>query len=356
MHYQRLDQHFARILLINFGGIGDEILFFPVIEDLRSHYTHAHITVVVEPRCRSIMEHNYLIDEVICFDIKQRKHPGDLLELLGLIRDQAPDLILSSGSSPLVACLLFLSGSPVRVGYRPRKLGFLLTDPVELNKEQYAARMYHDLLKPLGFPDQPPVPRMHLPHSVRHWVSDWLAEHHLAEHDYALIHPGVSQLSKDKQMIKSWELAKWEALIEQLLAQERNVVLAGGPDDAAELNWLLSRLAHPRLFSIYGQTRDMYQLAGVIQRAGVMICVDSAPMHLGVAMGTPLVAIFGPTDEHKLLPPNQPHMRVVQAGTHCRPCLWATRQTTCEALSCLRDISVESVLSACLEVWHKEQN
>jgi ADP-heptose:LPS heptosyltransferase len=90
----------------------------------------------------------------------------------------------------------------------------------------------------------------------------------------------------------------------------------------------------------------MYQLGGFIQRAKVMVCVDSAPLHLGVGLGTNLVAIFGPTDEHKLLPPESPQIKVIQAGTHCRPCLWATRQTTCEALSCLKEIEVAQVYQA----------
>ncbi|PIQ26047.1 glycosyltransferase [bacterium (Candidatus Blackallbacteria) CG17_big_fil_post_rev_8_21_14_2_50_48_46] len=353
LDFALLDHRFRRILLINFGGIGDEILFFPVIEDLRRHYPDARISVVVEPRCKSIMEQNYFIDEVFCFDIKHRRHPGDLLELLGILRNEAPDLLISSGGSPLVACLLFLSGAPVRVGYATPRFQFLLTHPVALNKEQYAARMYHDLLNPLGFPNKNPVPGIYLPHSVRHWVDEWLKNKGVTE-PYILIHPGVSLLSKQKQLIKSWALEKWEALIRQLLQEGRTVILAGGPDDAEELAYLTSHLEDPRLLSIYGQTRDMYQLGGFIQRAGVMICVDSAPMHLGVGLNVPLVAIFGPTDETKLLPPEAENIRVIHAGTSCRPCLWAVRQTTCEALTCLQDIQVAQVYQAVSELLARE--
>ena len=61
-------QAFERILLINFGGIGDEILFFPVIESLRYHYPNARITMLVEPRCRNLMEHHYFLDSILTFD------------------------------------------------------------------------------------------------------------------------------------------------------------------------------------------------------------------------------------------------------------------------------------------------
>ena len=70
------------ILLNNFGGIGDEILFYPVIETLRYAYPHAFISILVEPRCHNLLDHHYFIDEVLTFDIKHRKSPGDLLDLL----------------------------------------------------------------------------------------------------------------------------------------------------------------------------------------------------------------------------------------------------------------------------------
>lgn len=346
-----LDATLERILLINFGGLGDEILFFPVIQHLRAHYPAARITALVEPRCRNIMEHNHLIDEVFTFDIKSRKHPGDLLELVGILRDEAPDMIISSGGSTLVAGLLFLSGARYRVGYDSGRLRFLLTHRAPLNKEQYAAKMYYDLLLPLGFPDYiTPEPEMKLPAMVDQWVVAWFKRQQVPlDEPYVLIHPGVSLLSKQKQLIKSWENHKWEALIRQLLEEGTRVVLAGGPDDADELAYLQARLSHPKLVSTYGHTRNMYQLGGFIRRAGVMVCVDSAPLHLGVAVNANIVTIFGPTDEQKLLPMHRTNLRVIHTDVACRPCLWATRQTTCEALTCLQEIGVERVYNAVRE-------
>ncbi|MGV3525354.1 MAG: glycosyltransferase family 9 protein [Candidatus Sericytochromatia bacterium] len=341
------DHYFERILLINFGGIGDEILFFPVIDALRYHYPNTRIAMLVEPRCRNLMEHHYFIDEVLTFDIKHRKSPGDLLELLNLLRNEAPEMIISSGSSTLVAGLLFLSGAPIRVGYDSGRLRFLLTHKAPLNGNQYAARMYHDLLQPLGFPDRPVLPRMHLPAIVESWARDWLQQQGIGKDEpYVLMHPGVSLMSKEKQLIKSWERERWQALIEQLLAEGERVVLAGGPDDADEISWLTARIQHPRLTLAYGQTRDLYQLGALIRRSSAIVCVDSAPMHLGVALEANVVAIFGPTDPEKLVPMDSPRIRVLTHDVACRPCLWATRQTTCATLDCLKGISVGSVYDA----------
>lgn len=334
-----------RILLINFGGIGDEILFFPVIETLRYAYPHAYISILVEPRCHNLMDHHYFIDEVLTFDIKHRKSPGDLLDLLTLIRSNEADMVISSGGSSLVAPLLFLSGAEVRVGYQSGRFPQLLTHAAPLNKEQYAADMYHDLLQPLGLTRPEVVPRTTLPNIVKHWSQHWLKTQGLANKDYVLIHPGVSLMSKEKKLIKSWERDRWCKLIVRLLKEETPVVLAGGPDDAEEVRYITARIQHPLLKVAYGHTRDLYQLGGLIEAAKVTVCVDSAPMHLAIALQAQLVAIFGPTDEKKLVPQDS-RFRVISHDVPCRPCLWATRNTTCDSLDCLQGIRVKSVYNA----------
>lgn len=338
-----------RILLINFGGIGDEILFFPVIETLRYAYPHVYLSILVEPRCHNLMDHHYFIDEVLTFDIKHRKSPGDLLDLLTLIRNNEADMIISSGSSSLVAPLLFLSGASRRVGYDSGRFPGLLTHKAPLNKEQYAADMYHDLLSPLGLVRSKVIPQMNLPNMVKYWSHQWLSSQGLTTdeqvHDYVLIHPGVSLMSKEKQLIKSWERDRWCQLIQRLLKEKTPVVLAGGPDDAEEIQYITDRIQHPLFKLAYGHTRDLYQLGGLIEAASVSVCVDSAPMHLAIALKASLVAIFGPTDETKLVP-NDVRYQMVRHDVPCRPCLWATRNTTCATLDCLTGIQVKQVYNA----------
>lgn len=342
------DQAIERILLINFGGIGDEVLFFPVIEAMRYHYPKARIAMLVEPRCANLMEHHYFLDKVLTFDIKHRRSPADLLELVNLLRTEAPDMIVSSGGSSMVAPLLFFSGAAIRVGYDSGRFRKLLTHRAPLHKEQYAAKMYYDLLLPLGITSNHVVPGMKLPAVVEGWAHQWLASKGVSKSDsYVLIHPGVSLMSKEKQLIKSWARENWRALIEQLLAEGEKVVIAGGPDDAEEIAWLKANLAHPQpnLILAFGETRDLYQLGGLIARSAALVCVDSAPMHLGVALQAKVVAIFGPTDAKKLLPEGENFVAVTHP-VDCGPCLFERRKTTCDALTCLKNIQVAQVYAA----------
>ena len=139
----------AKVLAINFGGIGDEVLFLPTLERIKELAPDCELTLLVEPRSKSVMEVTNLIDKIITFDIKKKPlTPFDLITLTMLLRKGGYDMVISSGSSPMVAMLLFLSGIKLRVGYDAGSpVKSLLTHPVKLLRDQYAADMYHDLTK-----------------------------------------------------------------------------------------------------------------------------------------------------------------------------------------------------------------
>ena len=122
-------ENFKKALFINYGGLGDEILFLPAIEDFKKKYPECKITLCLESRAKGIKQITSLIDDIIEVDIKV---PGikKYLNVLGLIsraQKENFDVVISSGKSPLVAVILFLTGIKRRSGYFS-KTSFLLTD------------------------------------------------------------------------------------------------------------------------------------------------------------------------------------------------------------------------------------
>lgn len=348
------DSSIQRILAINFGGIGDEILFFPVIQGLRETYPNSRITMLVEPRCAGIGAFNPAIDEVITFDIKNKPSPADLMALVGELRKRKFDLAISSGGSALVPILLWLTGARYRAGYGASKTAWLLTYKAPLNKQQYAADMYYDLVRE-WVPSPNRLPQVAIAPADRQWAKDFMAEAGVQPGEaVVMLHPGCSRLSVLKGFIKSWEPQKWAELARRLAADGVRVLIAGGPDDEETLAAIRAQLAQSPageeggapMIDAAGKTKGLGHLAALIEQASVLVAVDSAPMHLGVAVGKPTVAIFGPTDPKKLLPEGTIHQAVHVGGLDCRPCLWDRRQTTCEALSCLKDLSVDTVEQA----------
>ena len=93
---------------------------------------------------------------------------------------------------------------------------------------------------------------------------------------------------------------------------------------------------------MFGKTKNIHELAELINKSEVLVCSDSAPMHIGVATNTKTVAIFGPTHNEQLLPESEKFIAITN-NADCRPCLWDKRQTTCDDLKCL-DINIEKIL------------
>ena len=81
----------------------------------------------------------------------------------------------------------------------------------------------------------------------------------------------------------------------------------------------------------------------IMAKAKSVICVDSAPMHVAVGVNTKTYAIFGPTNEEKLLPKND-NFEAICAKCDCRPCLWHKRAQNCVKSSCL-DIDYKEIIS-----------
>jgi ADP-heptose:LPS heptosyltransferase len=307
---------FKKLLAINFGGIGDEILFLPTLQTIREAHPDWHITLLVEPRSKSVSEITDVFDEVVTFDIK--KSPllsSDLVDLVGILKDGRYDLVLSSGSSPLVSALLFLSGIPERVGYHSGILAdVLLTKSVRLNRNQYAANMYHDLVQGLGLSSKNVIPSLMVPQTnlkaMKQFVSKAMSKTGRKKASTVLIHPGTSLLALKKGIIKTWPADQWADLIERLAAQKDvQVILAGGPDDTDTVSQIQELLNEKKVasqvISAVGQTKSLADLAALIQLCDVLVCVDSAPMHIGVGLTKPLVSLFGPTDHKLLLPPDK---------------------------------------------------
>lgn len=299
-----------RILALVPGGIGDQFLFFPTLATLKQAYPNAEIDVLVEPRSQSAYRVCPSVHDVLLFDYKGRNGLADYLNLLGIIRDREYGAALALGQRWAVGLLLWLNGIPKRVGYDSNQAWFL-TDTVPLKTEQYAALMYHDLVQ--GFEIQKPCPAMAV--AVPKADIDWaeMQQQYLGINDtgYVLIHGGSSQLALTKGINKIYPVQKWLQVVQDLQTKQPNVpiVLLQGPDDGAWVQEMMNGAADLKVIS----PPDIGKLAAWIAGANLMLCTDSAPMHLSIAVGTYTIALFGPTQATKLIPTGNDKVVAIQS-------------------------------------------
>jgi len=284
-----------RVLALVPGGIGDQILFFPTLDDLKQHYSQAEVDVLVEPRAKSAYRVCQSVNQVLTFDFRDRNSLADWANLLGNIREREYDVVLSLGQDWPLGLLLWLTGIPTRIGYGGGGGEFFFTHPVSLKSEQYAAHMYHDLLQGLGITTPCPELQISVPKKDIQWAEAEQKRLGLLDgaSNYILIHGG-SQKDTD-----SYPARRWQQIIQTLHQRQSElaVVALQGPEDG----WVTE------LVQTYSDLKvtapeDVGKLAAMIAGASLILCTDSAAMHLAVAVKTYVIALLGATAPEKLLP------------------------------------------------------
>jgi heptosyltransferase-2 len=144
-------------------------------------------------------------------------------------------------------------------------------------------------------------------------ASDWLATAGLAqERTMIALAPGAAHATK------RWPQAHWVNLIRRIVAEGFDAVIVGGPDDAP-LAAALSQQSSGRVVSAAG-ILGLQETGAVLQRSAALISGDTGVMHMATGVGTPVVALFGPTVRAFGFFPYTSQAEVLELALSCRPC------------------------------------
>lgn len=293
-----------QILALVPGGISDQLLFFPTLENLKRAYPDAEIDPIVEPRALGAyricpLSHNKSL-QTIRFDFTDRNGLADWSNLLGIVRDREYDAVFSLDRSFLSGFMLWLTGISTRVGYRGSAGDLFFTRTVPLKTEQYAGQMYGDLVQGVGIPETHGTPRIALLKEDLTWAETEQKRLGIGDSGYILIHGNCSQLSKFRGVDKSYPPQKWLPIIQRLHQQQPDlpIVALCGPEDTQFITQLAEMTREFRVTI----PEDVGKLAAMVGGANLMVCTDSAPLQVAVALEIPTIALFGPTDPAKRLP------------------------------------------------------
>jgi ADP-heptose:LPS heptosyltransferase len=287
----------TRVLALIPGGLGDQLLFFPTLEHLQEEYPNAQIDVMVEPRAKASYRVCPVVDKVMTFDFMGRTGPADWGNLIGLGRDREYDAALYMGQGWKMGLLLWLMGIPKRIAYNGSGR-FLYTDTVPLKTKQYMAYQYHDLLQGMGITNPCPDIAISIPPSDRLWAESEQQRLDLStDQGYIVVHgdiyPRLNPLDR-------YPLDGWQSII--LGLQERRpdlpIVLIDDPKFPDWSRTLMNKRSSLKLSS----PANIGKLAALIDSAQLLICPESAPMHLAVSLHTQVVALFGSRNPDQQLP------------------------------------------------------
>lgn len=293
-----------RTLALVPGGISHQILLFPTLDDFKRSYPEAEIDVIVEPRAKAAYRVSGSVNQVVTFDYQDRNGLADFGNLLGIIRDREYDVAISLGCQWSIRLLLWMSGIPVRIGYAANAQNWFFTNTVSINTEQYAASMYHDLLKGFGINSVCPKLELRVPKTDLEWAQGEQQRLGITESGYIIIDGSSELLAQSQGIDQIYPVQKWQQIIEDIQQKQPNlpIVLVQSPEDDPESIAVMKQSIPEIKLTAPG---DIGKLAAMIAGANLMLCTDSASMHLAVAVGTYTIALFGSTEAKKLLPANE---------------------------------------------------
>jgi len=296
-----LGEKISSILVFKQRNIGDVLLSTPAIHALRSAWPQARIAVAVNSGTEAMIEGNPDIDRVIVFDRSARDAGGagrwrEEARFLGEIRAWRPGLAVQLTEGDRGAILAFLSGARFRAGLVPGRRGLWGKEKLFTHLSPLPSLYRHAVLRDLdvvgaaGIPPADPGLRFFFTEPDRSRVAALLAGAGIpAGAPYAVLQPG------SRWKFKCWTDEGNAGLIAHLSLRRLHPVVTSGPDpeELAQVERIRERCTAS--FASLAGRLTFKELGALIASARLYVGVDSAPMHLAAAVGTPVIALFGPT-------------------------------------------------------------
>ena len=310
----------ARLVVRPPNWLGDAVLALPALAALRAAYSGATLTVAAPPGVAALLREETSVRPDRVLDL-----PSGTRAAIAALRREAFDTAVLFPNSFRSAWVVWRAGIPERWGYATAGRGWLLTrrsPRPPRGSSRHHADYYRALVRGLDVP----CPPDELPRVAPSARSLEAADRLLAQARFASDRPlvGLAPGAAYGQA-KQWPPARVAALVARLVreAGAACVVLGAAHDRATarEIESGLRRLAPdalPHVIDLVGRT-SLGALAGVTARTVAFVSNDSGAMHLAAALGRPVVAIFGPTDERATRPLGDHD--VLTAPAFCRPCL-----------------------------------
>lgn len=349
-----------RLLVVKVHGMGDGVMIRALLEHLRRRHPETEIGILAGAATREIMStgtgfriHSYR---------QKGLSLGAILRTAGEIRRCRYEAVLNLEQGSLAGtAFLRALGIPVRIGFLPLHDGTKAAFLTKSLRFREADSMWLSFVRAIrlvdpGFPEAPlPLP---LPlgegswRFVRAWLEERIGAGDLAGARRVVLHLG----SGPGQPFRRWPLAQFVALAERIRAEcpSVTVILTGTAPEKPLVGAFLSQYGGPAIDAT--ALGAIERTAALLASSDLLVSNDTGVMHLGAAMGTPTVGIFGPESPARWGPVGPRAVSVSATGVPCSPCSNIFRLQAPAAcgnpdhIRCLRDVGVADVLAAARKV------
>lgn len=330
-----------KILYINLAFIGDIILSTPAIRALRAKYSVATIDMLVTPWASQAASGNPYVDHVHIYDKKgEHRKLKKLWQLISVLRSEKYDLVITANYALRGALVAKFIGARYRVGYDAQHAGYFLTHTTSTERVgvKHETENQLDVLQPLGITtDDFSLAFRHNPIDVKR-MGKKLGKFPAR--------PIVVICPFGRHPLNSWTPEGYMALLTQL-STVASCYLIGGQGEKEKLVAINQQAGH--CGTVLAGELTIGELAVFLSKSSLVITVDTGPMHLAAAVGVPILALFGRSDE-RVWGPRGEHDQVVRLDLPCTPCI-VPRE--CSHHSCMKNLTSEVVIAKALAMLKK---
>ena len=330
----------SRVLIVGVNWVGDLIFMTPAIRAIRRAYPASYIACLIPPRGLDLLRANPHLDAVIPF--RESRGLTGLIQwwpLVQQLRRGRFDTAFLFHPSATRAAAVWAAGIPSRIGYRTGKRNRFLTKGVAapVKDSVHKAIWYLGLVEGAGLPSDGLRYDLAVRPEDRLAVEVLLKGWGVAQGDRLVaLHPGANW------RLKRWPAKNFASLADRLSKQfDAKVIFVGSGADLPLVEKIRRQMQTQPLVAT-GRT-SLCQLGALLSRVRLLVSNDSGPLHLGSAVGTPVIGLFGPTDPKCTGPIENGRSVTLFGSIGCPvPCY----RLECPANLCMNQITVEQVLEA----------
>ena len=345
-----------RILIIKPSSLGDVVHTLPVAHAIKRCYPASHIGWIIQKTFTPIIEHDPAVDELIPIHIPSTSDPkanrgayyqafkatlSTITELRRRFAIKPYDFVLDLHASFRSGLLALTNPGGMRIGFAEAKE---LNPLFQHKKLATNPDKHHAVDKNIvfaNFLECPPEPQdfhVFVSGQARNKVHEFLSKKGITDSDIVVYANPAARWET-----KFWTVPAWAELADMLVKHNNIfVVFAGSPQDVHYIEQITKNVK-TRVVSAAGKL-NLAEAVALIERANVYVGVDSGPMHIAAFTGTPVVALFGPTEPDKVGPYGHGHKVITLDDLDCLGC----RKRQCSDRQCLETMSPSTVYEATL--------
>jgi heptosyltransferase-2 len=343
----------VKCLVVQTAYLGDAMLTLPLLDLLRASGKVDWLGALVSPLGAGLLRHQGKADEVVEWDKRRDGGLAGTLRTAAALRDVRADAALVAHRSFRSALLPLLAGVPRRAGFDESGGRLLLSSVVPYRARPHEVERVAGLAAAVGVT----VPAGRVPYSLRVGDEDReRAERFLTENGVAPGRPVVLAAPGSRWATKRWPPDRFARAAERV-ADETGaaVVVSGAVADAEACRAAAGAMRRPPVDAV-GRP-DLGEWLALTARASVVISNDSAAAHAAAGVGTPVVAVFGPTVPELGFAPYSEAAAVVGVELDCRPC-GRHGHDACPLghHACMERATVDAVVSAALALLERRSS